>query len=80
MYTANGLQLRIRLIAYTSQLHTLMLLQKKAIHNIAKTSYLDHTYPLFAKYRFFDIVELKTLIIIYRAKNNTLPINLHFFS
>jgi len=30
-----------------SRSHTLMLLQKKAIHTIAKTSYLDKTHPLF---------------------------------
>ena len=32
---------------YMSRSHTLMLLQKKAIHTIAKTSYLDKTHPLF---------------------------------
>ena len=56
-----------------------MLLQKKAIRNIAKASYLDHTHPLFVQYKclkFLDIVKLKTLIIIYKAKNNMLPINL----
>ena len=66
---------------YKSQLHTLMLLQKKAIRNIAKASYLDHTHPLFVQYKclkFLDIVKLKTLIIIYKAKNNMLPINLQF--
>ena len=35
------------ILSYKSQLHTLMLLQKKAIHTIAKASYLDHTHPLF---------------------------------
>jgi len=55
-----------------------MLLQKKAIHNIAKASYIDHTHPLFVQYKrlkFFNI-KLKTLIKIYKAKNNILPINL----
>ena len=58
---------------YQSQLHTLMLLQKKAIRDIAKDSYLDHTYQVFVQYKCLkclDIVKLKTLIIIYRAKNN----------
>ena len=29
--------------------------------------------------KFLDIVKLKTLIIIYKTKNNILPINLQFF-
>ena len=37
---------------YKSQLRTLMLLQKKAIRNIAKASYLDHTHSLFVQYVF----------------------------
>ena len=52
---------------------------KKAICNIAKASYLDHTQPLFVQYKclkFLDIVNFKTLIIIYKDKNNMLPINL----
>ena len=64
---------------YKSQLHTLMLLQKKAIRNIAKASYLDYSQPLFVQnkcLKCLDIVKLKTLIIIYKAKNSMLPINL----
>jgi len=59
-----------------------MVLQNKVMHNFAKASYLDHTHPLFVQYKclkFLDIVKLKTLIIIYKAKNNMLPINLQFF-
>jgi len=51
---------------YKSQLHTLILSQKKAIRNVAKVSYLDHNNPLFVQYKclkFVDIVKLKTLII-----------------
>ena len=57
----------------------MILLQKEAIRNIAKASYLDDTHPLFVQYKclnIFDIVKLKTLIIIYKARNNVLPINL----
>jgi len=43
---------------YKSQLHTLMLLQKKAIRYIAKASYLDHTHPLF---EFFGNGKIKNL-------------------
>jgi len=66
---------------YKSQLHTLMLLWKKAIRNIAKSYYLDHMHPLFVQskcLKCLDIVKLKTLIIIYKAKDNMLAINLQF--
>jgi len=52
------------------------------IRYIAKASYLDHTHPLFVQYKclkfllILNNVKLKTLIIIYKAKNNILPINL----
>jgi len=60
-----------------------MLFKKKAIRNIAKASYLDHTYsdPLLVKKRFLkflNIVKLKTLIIIYKAKHYMLLTNLQF--
>jgi len=61
---------------YKSQLHTWILIIKKAILKIVKASYLDHTNPLFVHYKILDVVKLKTLIIIYKAKNNMLPINL----
>ena len=47
-----------------SQLHTLMLLQKKAICITAKASYLDHTHPLFVQckcLKCLDIVQIKNL-------------------
>ena len=46
---------------YKSQLHTLTLLQKKAIHNIAKASYLDHIHQLFVQYKCFGYCEIKNL-------------------
>jgi len=61
-----------------SQLHTLMLLQKKAIRSIGKANYLEYTYPLFVQYnslKCLDIIKLKTLIIIYKAKNIMLSTN-----
>ncbi len=44
-----------------------------------KANYRDHTDPIFYKYKclkFLDIVNLKTLIIIYQAERNMLPVNL----
>jgi len=44
-------------------LHTLMLLQKKAIRIIAKASYLDHIQPLYVQCKdFLTTVKLKTLL------------------
>ena len=48
-----------------SQLHTLMLLQKKVIRSIDIASYLDYTYPLFEQYN-----TLKCLHIIKLKWNN----------
>ena len=53
--------------------YILRLLQKKAIRNVIRASYLDDTHPLFVQYKcvkILDIVTLKTLIIIYKDKNN----------
>ena len=51
-------------------------MQKKAIHEVDKSLFRDHTNPLFVKYRclkFQDLINLKTLLIVLRAKNNNLP-------
>jgi len=58
-------------------------IKRKAIRDIAKVSYLDHTYLVLVQnkcLKFVDIVKLKTLIIIYKAKNNMFHINLQLFS
>lgn len=42
-------------------------------------NYREHTEPIFYKYKclkFHDVVNLKTLIVIYQAERNMLPINL----
>jgi len=42
-------------------------------------NYREHTEPIFYKYKclkFLDIVNLKTLIVIYQAERNMLPVNL----
>ena len=65
--------------SYKSRLHTLMALQKKAIRNISKASYLDHTHLLFVQYKCLKILDIVKFLTIYIAKNNMLPINLQFF-
>jgi len=48
---------------YKPQLHTFMVLQKKAIHIIAKANYLENTHPLFVQYVFeiFRYCKIKNL-------------------
>ena len=52
---------------------------KKAIRIIDKAKYRDHTDLLFSKYnclKFHDLVNFKTLKIVYKAKHYLLPIHL----
>ena len=57
----------------------LFLKQKKVIRIICKAKYHDHTNVLFEKLqvpKLFDIVELKTAILMFKAFHNLLPLNL----
>ncbi len=57
----------------------LTILQKKAICNVARVNYFDNTQPLCVEYKclkFVDIVKVKTLMVVLRAKRGELPINL----
>ena len=61
---------------YTSRIENLIMMQKKAIRVVDKSLFRDHTNPLFVKYRclkFQDVINMKTLLIVHRAKNNNLP-------
>lgn len=62
-----------------SRLVSLIRIQKKAIRNVGNIEYLGHTEPIFVKFstlKLLDIIELKTVIILYKAYNNILPSNL----
>jgi hypothetical protein len=67
-----------------SRLTRLIMIQKKAIRNVGNIEYLGHTEPIFVKFRtlkLLDIIELKTVIILYKAYNNILPSNIsHYFN
>ena len=61
---------------YTSRIENLIMMQKKAIRVVNKSLFRDDTNPLFVKYKclkFQDLINLKTLLIVHRAKNNNLP-------
>ena len=64
---------------YSTNLQPLILIQKKAMRIIEKTSYREHTRPIFFKYNtleLLDLVKLKTLLIMFKAGKNELPINI----
>ena len=49
------------------------------MRNLDRAGYRDNTEPIFFKFKclkFCDIVKLKTLLIMYKAKKNVLPPNL----
>ena len=63
---------------YPSKLKSIITIQKKAIRIINKTGYREHTSSLFSSnkcLKFHDLVNLKTLILVYQARNRLLPNN-----
>ena len=64
---------------YKSSLHSLILLQKRAIRIINNAGYRDHTNMLFLNsnvLKFVDLIKLNTAQIMYKARNNQLPGNI----
>ena len=64
---------------YKSSLHAITILQKRAIRIIHNVGYRDHTNSLFLNsnlLKFMDIIEYKTAIIMYKARNKQLPANI----
>lgn len=67
---------------YKSSLHTLFLLQKRAVRIIHKVGYLDHTNLLFLQskiLKLFDLVDFYTAQFLYKANKNDLPGNIQKF-
>ena len=64
---------------YTSNLSSLYLLQKRALRIVTKVGYYEHTKPLFYDYKLlniYDNIELNTLLFMYNAFTEKLPINI----
>ena len=64
---------------YATNLNCLVLLQKKVVRLICRAKRLDHTSCLFSKLRILkvpDIVEIRTALIMYKANNILLPVNI----
>lgn len=61
---------------YKSTLHTICVMQKRAIRIVHNVGYHEHTNVLFLKSRalkFRDLVDCKTAQFLYKAKHNLLP-------
>ena len=65
---------------YKTRIQSLFILQKRAIRIIClNTNYKCHTKPLFYQLRslnVFDIIDLNSLVFMYKAFHNSLPANL----
>jgi len=64
---------------YHSNTMPLYILQKRAIRIIFKAGYRDRTNPLFIRsglLKFKDIVELQTLLVMFKARSKALPYDL----
>ena len=62
---------------YKTNIDPIIKLQKRAIRIINKVSYLESTNPLFIKsctLKCVDIIYIKTLEIVFRAKSKSLPV------
>lgn len=65
--------------SYKSNMTPLIMLQKKAVRIIHKEDFRAHTNRLFrlsGLLKILDLVELRTLLVVFRAKNRSLPIQL----
>uniref|UniRef100_A0A671WXI2 Reverse transcriptase domain-containing protein n=1 Tax=Sparus aurata TaxID=8175 RepID=A0A671WXI2_SPAAU len=61
---------------YNTNTKPIFILQKRAIRIVNKTTYRETTNPLFSKLKalkFNDLVDFKTVQIMYKAKNKLLP-------
>lgn len=64
---------------YNTHLQILYRLQKKAIRVVHNVGHSDHTNGLFLKsntLKLVDLIKLKSLLMIYKAKKNQLPRNI----
>ena len=63
---------------YKTHIQSLFILQKRAIRICLNTNYKCHTKPLFYQLRslnVFDIIDLNSLVFMYKAFHNLLPTN-----
>ena len=64
---------------YKTRIHSLFILQKRAIRICLNTDYKCHTKPLFYQLRslnVFDTIDFNSLVFMYKAFHNLLPTSL----
>ena len=64
---------------FRSYTQPLTIIQKRALRIIHKVGYYEHTNELFKKsntLKFIDLVEYRTALIMYKARNKMLPLNI----
>ena len=64
---------------YNTRIQSLFILQKRAIRICLNTNYKCHSKPLFYQLRslnVFDIIDLNSLVFMYKAFHNLLPTHL----
>ena len=64
---------------YKNNINCVLLLQKKILRIVCNVDYRYHSNVLFKELRIlklFDIIELKTAMIMYKANTHKLPINI----
>ena len=65
---------------YTTNIHGIIILQKRVIRLVCGVKCLEHAITLFQQLgvlKFVDLVKLKTAVIVFRAFHNELQSNLH---
>ena len=63
---------------YNCRINKIVMLQKRAIRIIDKAGYREHSSRIFRKFnvlKFPDLIDFNTCILMYKAANNMLPIN-----
>ena len=69
---------------YKSNTLCIFILQKKVLRIIIGANRYDHTNCIFYNLRilkFYDLVKLRTSVIMYQARNNALPVSIqHIFT
>ena len=61
---------------YKTNTRSIFILQKRAIRNVCKTAYREHTNQLFINLnvlKFYDLVNYVTVQFMYKVKNKKLP-------
>ena len=64
---------------YITNVKPISILQKKVVRLINKVGFNDHTNELFFEckiIKFLDLVKFKTAVVMYKARNKLLPINI----